>query len=90
LCLLPPQCLFCIHYDLNAGPEGPDCAAFREIPEAIYRGRHDHCDAYPGDRGVRFQLDPRRAEEFAEINALRRDMDLAPFGLGRSALRAAG
>ena len=79
MCLLPPQCLFCRHYRVDAGMDDPDCDAFAEIPDAIFRGRFDHSAAYPGDHGVRFVLDPTMREEFDEINGLRREMALAPF-----------
>jgi hypothetical protein len=77
--LLPPQCLFCRHYRADAGMDDPDCDAFAEIPDAMFRGRYDHAAAFPGDRGVRFQLDPARREGFDEINELRVEMALPPF-----------
>lgn len=81
MCLLPPQCLFCRHFRADAGINDPDCDAFSEIPDAIFRGRYDHAAVFPGDRGVRFELDPAMREEFDEVNALRVEMALPPFQL---------
>ena len=79
MCLLPPPCLFCRHYNDEAGIDEPDCSAFDEIPDEIFRGRCDHFEHYPGDGGVRFDLNPEMAEEFEEVNELRSEMELAPF-----------
>ena len=79
MCLLPPPCLFCRHYRPDAAVDEPDCDAFEEIPEAIFRGHSDHHDPYPGDGGVRFLLDEALAEEFREVNGLREEMNLRPY-----------
>jgi hypothetical protein len=79
MCFLPPPCLFCLHYNDNAGFDDPDCEAFREIPDEIFRGRCDHFEHFTGDGGVHFELNPCMAEEFDEVNELRREMDLPPF-----------
>lgn len=47
-----PQCNECVH--LFAGKTA--CAAFPDgIPKEILLNRHDHREAYPGDKGVRFE-----------------------------------
>lgn len=79
MCFLPPQCLFCRHYNLNGGIDDRDCDAFAEIPDDIFRSRVDHAAPYAGDGGVRFELDPGMRDEFDEINELRIQMELAPF-----------
>ncbi len=79
MCLLPPQCLFCRHYNADGVADGPDCSAFDEIPEDIFRSRVDHVLHYAGDGGVRFDLRPEMADAFDEVNALRAAMQLTPF-----------
>ncbi len=44
------QCAECKHWDGVVA-----CKAFPEgIPDAIFEGKHDHTEAFPGDGGVRF------------------------------------
>lgn len=74
MCFLPPNCIFCRHYNGAAGADEPDCAAFSEIPDPIFRGDIDHRHPYPGDRGVLFELKPDYADEFAEVLALREEI----------------
>lgn len=82
LCFLPPQCLFCKHAEFEDGNmEGADCAAFDEIPEAIFSGEFDHAESYPGDKGVQFELVEQMREEFLEINELRVQMGMEPYRL---------
>ncbi len=51
-------CLFCKHDRTDKG-EVPHCVAFPgEIPQTIMRMDHDHRQPFPGDRGIRFELDP--------------------------------
>ena len=71
LCVLPPDCLFCRHYNRTSESDGPDCAAFEEIPEAVFRGEVTHTEPLPGDGGVRFELDPDYSEDFAEVVVVR-------------------
>lgn len=71
MCLLPPMCVFCRHYNENVGADEPDCAAFTEIPDAIFRGDFDHRQAYPGDGGVHFELNPEHAGDFEEVMEMR-------------------
>ncbi len=53
-----PACLFCRH--LRPDPGDPlTCEAFPDgVPDPIRDGRVNHRDAYPGDRGMRFEPDP--------------------------------
>jgi hypothetical protein len=48
------------------GEVGVGCAAFPNgIPDAIWGPEgFDHREAYPGDHGVRFLLDPARVDAF--------------------------
>ena len=74
MCLLPPNCLFCRHFNQASEGDGPDCAAFEEIPEAVFRGEVSHTAHLPGDGGFRFELDPAYSEDFAEVVAVREAM----------------
>jgi hypothetical protein len=71
MCLLPPNCLFCAHYHIEAGDNEDDCDAFAEIPDSIFVGGLTHQSAYQGDHGIRFQLNDDLADEFEEVEALR-------------------
>lgn len=52
------QCVLCVHK--RKGTLG--CDAFPDvIPVAIAAGEFDHRDPYPGDNGVRWELDPNAA-----------------------------
>lgn len=55
--------------------------AFKEIPSAIMEGELDHTDAYPGDAGYRFRLNPAELETFVELNEVRREFLLPEFRL---------
>lgn len=45
------QCLECMRYEKDW-----KCDAFpKGIPKEIYTGEHDHNNAYPGDKGIRFK-----------------------------------
>ncbi len=49
-----PQCAFCTRYLGDS-----KCPAFPErIPDAVWDGRHNHREPYPGDHGVRFEPTP--------------------------------
>lgn len=48
------QCHACRHY--HRITQKHPCDAFPGgIPEAIWLGRHDHRQPYPGDHGIRFE-----------------------------------
>lgn len=60
-----PMCLACAH--LARDSEQATCSAFPEgIPEEIWTNRHDHHQPYPGDEGVRFQIQAIGADETAK------------------------
>lgn len=46
------QCLYCKHYHGFT-----ECDAFPDIPDEIITGEFDHARPYPGDNGIRFELD---------------------------------
>lgn len=74
MCFLPPNCVFCRHYNLGGAPDQPDCAAFSEIPDAIFRGELDHRQPVAGDSGIRFELDPDHATDFVDLLEIRRQL----------------
>ena len=65
------MCVFCRHYNRDELDDGPDCAAFHEIPDAIYAGDFDHREPFPGDGGIRFDLDPTFGDDFTEVMEIR-------------------
>lgn len=71
MCFLPPNCIFCTHYNHGHTGSDRDCTAFKEIPEEILFGGNRHTQAYPGDDGVTFNLNPEYMDEYAEIRELR-------------------
>ena len=74
MCFLPPLCVFCRHYNVGGVPGEPDCAAFAEIPDPIFRGEFDHRQPFPGDAGVRFELHPEFRADFADLLEIRRQL----------------
>ncbi len=74
MCFLPPVCVFCRHYNVGAGPGEPDCVAFAEIPDPIFRGEFDHRRPFPGDNGTRFELEPAFEADYAELEAVREEL----------------
>ncbi len=56
-------CYDCLHF---RGATAGKCTAFpEEIPEKIWSGKSQHREAFPGDRGIRFEP---RASEFLTIS----------------------
>jgi hypothetical protein len=53
-------CIHCRHlYPSSGEGEAPRCLAFPDgVPDAFLFGDEDHTSPYPGDRGVRFEVDP--------------------------------
>ena len=49
-----PVCSKCTH--LKHYGEGRTCKAFKEIPMAIWEGKHRHRKPYRGDGGIQFKL----------------------------------
>jgi len=46
------QCTFCAH----RSPDATRCKAYpKGIPVEILFNEHDHCEAFPGDNGIRYQ-----------------------------------
>ncbi|MCB2100217.1 MAG: hypothetical protein KDE22_05065 [Rhodobacterales bacterium] len=81
VCLLPPDCVFCAHFheDVQWEEGGslddmPSCDAYDEIPWEIFSGDVDHRHPADNDRGLRFALDPAKAEDFKEVEELRHEL----------------
>jgi hypothetical protein len=61
-----PQCFACIHLQ-----PAMCCAAFPDgIPDAILLNRADHRQPFPGDHGIRLEVDPAEKGEAARILSL--------------------
>lgn len=74
-CLLPPPCAFCLHYSGDDDSQDRDCLAFKEIPDAIIEGTHDHTFPYVGDNNILFKLDETQREDYEEIQAIRKKLN---------------
>lgn len=60
---LPPICTACTRLKLGDDLDGWRCEAFPEgIPVEITEGGFDHRKAFRGDNGIRFELDPAKAD----------------------------
>lgn len=62
---LPVLCGACTRYR-----KGDVCEAFpRGIPDDIIRWGKNHQQSYPGDNGIRFNLDPDKQRQFDDWSA---------------------
>ncbi len=51
-----PVCSSCRHFHRGERVGTNVCDAFPDgIPEAIWEGKNDHREAYPGDHGIQFE-----------------------------------
>jgi hypothetical protein len=58
--MIESLCGWCVRH---RGHQGLTCDAFPEgIPPDVYEARWDHRFPYPGDHGIRFDLDPERVK----------------------------
>lgn len=66
----PAICRSCLHVQPNHLADAPTCAAFPEgIPHSILSRYFDHRTAHPDDGGLRYELDPARANLWDEAAA---------------------
>jgi hypothetical protein len=60
----PPICIACAHIQTDDFGIITGCEAFPDgIPDAIYVEGFDHREPYPGDGGIRFELESETALE---------------------------
>ncbi len=75
-CLLPPSCSFCEHYLGEDETQERECKAFKEIPDDILTGVHDHTTPYSGDHDFLFKLKEETREDYEEVQIMRRKIQL--------------
>jgi excisionase family DNA binding protein len=69
-----PPCFRCKHF-LGTAPG--KCRAFPDrIPESIWSGKLQHVEPFPGDRGIRFDLDV--TTEFLRISEVAKILKVNP------------
>ncbi len=80
---MPPKtpCYRCKHF---LGSERGKCRAFpgREIPEAIWSGKSLHQESFPGDYGIRFEVNI--ANEYLTISEVARVLKVNPKTIYRA------
>lgn len=74
MCFLPPNCIFCSHYNHELDEAENDCQAFNEIPVEIMSGERQHTESYPGDNGVMFHLNPDKTDEYIDYQEMRNSL----------------
>lgn len=53
--VVSPACLQCLHFH-RTNLSGDTCDAFTDgIPAAIWQGKNDHTQPFPGDGGIMFE-----------------------------------
>ncbi len=75
-CLLPPSCSFCEHYLGEDETQERECKAFKEIPDDIITGTHDHTTHYSGDHDFLFKLKEETREDYEEVQLMRHKLQL--------------
>jgi excisionase family DNA binding protein len=78
--LLKTPCYRCKHF---LGAKAGRCNAFPDqIPGPIWSGKFQHTEPYPGDRGVRFEVN--LATEFLTISELAKILKVNPKTIYRA------
>ncbi len=78
--LLKTPCCRCKHF---LGAKSGRCNAFpAQIPETIWSGKLQHTKPFPGDRGIRFEVN--MAAEFLTISELAKVLKVNPKTIYRA------
>jgi len=70
-CLLPPACSFCLHYRGDDDTTDRECLGFKEIPDDIIKGFHDHKESFEGDNGFQFSLNEAFKDDFENVQHMK-------------------